>query len=182
MDYDQMYISSDGRNAPVVVDHRTGSRFPLRPTTTTTWQPAAPVATAPMIAPVAPQYQYPAAWGAQPMWAQGGWGQAPGYVYPPLGVPPTTNLGSILGGFGDLGSLATIAAQILAAFLPLPASPTPQDNNDSDPATNASVNSSNLIRYQNALAQFAKRDQQILTIGSVLKELLKRPGFSAFGG
>ena len=180
MDYDQMYVTSDGqyvmtdgRNAPVVVDRR---RVPYRPAPTTTLQPAAPVTTAPMIAPVAPQYQYAPAW-AQPMWAQRGWGQVPGYVY-----PPTTNLGSILGGFGDLGSLASIAAQIFAAFLPLPAAPTPQDNNDSDSATNAAVNSSNLIRYQNALAQFAKRDQQILTIGSVLKELLKRPGFPAFGG
>src|SRR5215468_9089175 len=135
MDYDQMYISSDVRGAPIVVDHRTGSRFPVR--------------------------------------GQNVWGGAPGYVYPP--APGTTNLASILGGFGDLGSLANIAAQILAAFLPLPAAPTPQDNNDSDSATNAAVNSSNLIRYQNALAQFAKRDQQILTIGSVLKELFKRP-------
>jgi hypothetical protein len=182
MDYDQMYITSDGRNAPVMVDHRTGSRFPLRPTTTGTWQPAAPVAAAPMVAPVAPTYQYAAGW-PQPMWGQTSWGgPAPGYVYPPFGVPPTSNLASILGGFGDLGSLANIAAQILAAFLPLPAAPTPQDNNDSDSATNAAVNSSNLIRYQNALASFAKRDQQILTIGSVLKELLKRPGFPVVGG
>ena len=37
------------------------------------------------------------------------------------------------------------------------------------------MNSSNLIRYQNALAMFARRDQQILTLGSVLKELFKRP-------
>ena len=33
-----------------------------------------------------------------------------------------------------------------------------------------------------ALASFARRDQQILTVGSVLKELLKRPGFGPFGG
>lgn len=184
MDYDQMYVTSDGsfvtsdgRNAPVVIDRR---RVP-RPVPTTTLQPAAPVAAVPMIAPAAPQYQYAPAW-AQPMWAQQnwaqrGWGNAPGYVYP----PPTTNLGSILGGFGDLASLASIASQIFAAFLPLPAAPTPQDNSE-DSASDAAVNSSNLIRYQNALAQFAKRDQQILTIGSVLKELLKRPGYAAVGG
>ena len=113
----------------------------------------------------------------------GFWGTGtPGYVYPPM-IPPSSNLASILGGFGDLGSLASIAAQIFAAFLPLPAAPTPQDStNDSDSATNAAVNSSNLIRYQNALANFARRDQQILTVGSVLKELLKRPGFGPFGG
>ena len=172
---DGQYVTSDGRNA-VVVDRRR----PYRPVPPTALPPAAaPVAAAPMIAPAAPQYQYAPAW-AQPMWAQPGWAQrgwgTPAYVY-----PPTTNLGSILGGFGDLGSLASIAAQIFAAFLPLPAAPTPQDNSE-DSATDAAVNSSNLIRYQNALAQFAKRDQQILTIGSVLKELLKRPGLPAFGG
>jgi hypothetical protein len=104
-------------------------------------------------------------------------------VYPPFG-PPSSNLASILGGFGDLGSLASIAAQIFAAVMPLPASPTPQDQtNEADPATNAAVNSSNLIRYQTALAQFARRDQQILTAGSVLKELLRRPGYgSTLGG
>jgi hypothetical protein len=95
---------------------------------------------------------------------------------PPVVAPPN-NLASILGGFGDIGSLANIVAQAFAALLPLPAAPTPADGTgtDGDPATNASVNSSNLIRYQSALAQFARRDQQILTLGSVLKELFRRP-------
>jgi hypothetical protein len=92
---------------------------------------------------------------------------------PPVAAP--SNLATILGGFGDIGSLANLVAQVFAALLPLPASPPPQENNDSDSATNAAVNSSNLIRYQNALALFARRDQQILTLGSVLKELFKRP-------
>jgi hypothetical protein len=87
-----------------------------------------------------------------------------------------SNLSTILGGFGDVGSLANIIAQVFAALLPLPVAPTPQDSGDSDQATNAAVNSSNMIRYQNALALFARRDQQILTLGSVLKELFKRPG------
>jgi hypothetical protein len=94
-------------------------------------------------------------------------------------VAPPSNLASILGGFGDIGSLANIIAQVFAALMPLPVSPNPQDSTtsgESDPATNAAVNSSNLIRYQNALALFARRDQQILTVGSVLKELFKRPG------
>jgi len=97
----------------------------------------------------------------------------PPYIMPP--VAPTSNLATILGGFGDLGSLASVIAQVVAALLPLPAAPTPQDIAEND-ASNAAVNSSNLIRYQNALALFARRDQQILTLGSVLKELLKRPG------
>src|SRR5262249_30877097 len=105
-------------------------------------------------------------------WA--GYPVQPGYVMPPMAPP--SNLATILGGFGDIGSLANIIAQVLAALLPLPAAPTPQDGNESDSATNAAVNSSTLIRYQNALALFARRDQQILTLGSVLKELFKRPG------
>jgi hypothetical protein len=100
----------------------------------------------------------------------------PPYVTPPVAAPPS-NLATILGGFGDIGTLANIIAQAFAAFLPLPSAPTPQDSTgDGDAATSAAVNSSNLIRYQNALALFARRDQQILTLGSVLKELFRRPG------
>jgi hypothetical protein len=45
---------------------------------------------------------------------------------------------------------------VFAALLPLPAAPTPQDAaTEGDSATNAAVNSSNLIRYQNALVLFA---------------------------
>jgi hypothetical protein len=193
MDDNTVYVTPEslgwGRNA---TDHRVWNnptRVPvqLRPVVTT---PTATVATAP-VSSMIPQYQYPGP-GMYPAaypqpWAQpmaGFWGPgAPGYVYPPPGMSPSSNLATILGGFGDLGSLASIAAQIFAAFLPLPTAPTPQDSTtDSDPATNAAVNSSNLIRYQNALAGFARRDQQILTVGSVLKELLKRPGFGPFGG
>lgn len=187
MDDNTVYVTPEsigwGRNA---TDHRTViTRTPgwIRPGVS---PPTATVATAP-VSTMVPQYQYQAAptmypaGYPQPMawWGTG----TPGYVYPPPGMSPSSNLATILGGFGDLGSLASIAAQIFAAFLPLPTAPTPQDSTtDSDPATNAAVNSSNLIRYQNALASFARRDQQILTVGSVLKELLKRPGFGPFGG
>jgi len=129
-------------------------------------------------------YQYPQQTVWYPntsSWGASGWGYPvqPPYVMPPV-VAPGSNLATILGGFGDIGSLANIIAQVFAALLPLPAAPTPQDGgSDSDPATSAAVNSSNLIRYQNALALFARRDQQILTLGSVLKELFKRPGMVA---
>jgi hypothetical protein len=178
MDYENVYYvgPNDGwRNAPVVMDHR---RAPARSTTIVTSAPPAalaPVASAPMMPATAP-YQYP-----QQVWypnnsSWAGYPVQPQYVMPPVGAPGS-NLATILGGFGDVGSLANIIAQVFAALLPLPSAPTPQDgNNDSDPATNAAVNSSNLIRYQNALALFARRDQQILTLGSVLKELFKRPG------
>lgn len=182
MDYENVvYLDNgggyiDGRNAtrPVVISH--GTRGP-RPTAIV---PAA--AAAPSTSMTAAPYQYPypvsqpAYYGPATMpqgWA--GYPMNPGYVFPP--VAPPSNLASILGGFGDIGSLANIVAQAFAAFLPLPASPTPQDGTDNDSiAQNTLANSSNLIRYQNALAQFARRDQQILTLGSVLKELFKRPG------
>jgi hypothetical protein len=179
MDYENtFYVTADGRNAtPVVVDHRTGARVPLRPTSiVTAGQPGSvpgTVSWAPNAAPY--QYQPQGFYGPTVMpnsWT--GYPVQPPYIMPP--VTPTSNLASILGGFGDIGSLANIIAQAFAAFLPLPAAPTPQDGTDTDQATNAAVNSSNLIRYQNALALFARRDQQILTLGSVLKELFKRPG------
>jgi hypothetical protein len=181
MEYDTnfVYVTGDGgRNAtPVVVDHRTGTRLPAR--TTTVLSAAQPAAAIGSVASV-PPYQYPMAAPSYygPAMLPAGWSGYP--VTPPYVMPPqtpTSNLATILGGFGDLGSLANIAAQVFAAFMPLPAAPTPQDMTDStDSATSASVNSSNLIRYQNALALFARRDQQILTLGSVLKELFKRPG------
>lgn len=182
MDYEQVYYvtgDNSGRNAtPVVIDHRTGARLPTRTTNVIAAAPPAAVA-APAWAPNTAAYQYPqpsfygptampASWTGYPL--------QPPYVMPP--VAPANNLATILGGFGDVGSLANIIAQVFAALLPLPAAPTPQDqtSGEGDSAANAAVNSSNLIRYQNALALFARRDQQILTLGSVLKELLKRPG------
>jgi len=177
MDYENVYYV-DGRNA--VTDHRVVTRVPPRTTTIVSAAPAAappatPVGT--MMASVGPyQYAQPSYFGPSAL-PQGwtGYPVNPAYVVPP--ASPASNLATILGGFGDIGSLANIVAQVFAAFLPLPTAPTPQDaESESNPATLAAVNSSNLIRYQSALALFAKRDQQILTLGSVLKELFKRPG------
>jgi hypothetical protein len=179
MDYEDVFYTYDGRNADRISarDHR---RFVGRPApvAVAAAPAAAPIAAAPMVAaPVGaamvPQYNYatfPNAWGTSML----------GYpLNPPYVMPTQTNLSSILGGFGDIGTLASIAAQIFAALMPLPNPPTPQDATDGNTQStshNAMINSANLIRYQSALADFARRDQQILTIGSVLKELLKRPG------
>jgi hypothetical protein len=170
MDYEDVYYVE--RNAPIVRDRRV--RVPARATTLV---PAAPPAAAPAatLASVGP-YQYPYPYPQPGFVAQTvpqGWGYP---VNPPYAVPmPANNLASILGGFGDIGTLANIVAQVFAAFLPLPAAPTPQDDSENNQASQAMINSANLIRYQNALALFAKRDQQVLTLGSVLKELFKRP-------
>src|SRR5262245_15703754 len=178
MDYGSIvYVTPDDvwRNAPIITDHRGNTRPGggwNRPTTAivNTAPPAGAIgtvttvtpATVAQTAPAPYPYQYQVG-GYQPSWAGGGWWNPaqPPYVMPPvMGAP--SNLATILGGFGDIGSLANILAQVFAALLPLPAAPTPQDANDSDSATNAAVNSSNLIRYQQALATFARRDQQIL--------------------
>ncbi len=178
MDYQDVYYVDERNAAPRVLVHdRVGSnRVPI--VTTRTREPA--VASAPLV-PATLQYQYPPQGFPTPPAVTQGWSGYPLYPQyvnpPPMGMPMgTSNLASIIGGFGDLGGLANIAAQIFAALLPLPAAPTPQDDNDVDPSRNAQNNSSNLIRYQSALALFARRDQQILTVGSVLKELFKRPG------
>lgn len=164
MEYEDVYyMNTDGRNAtrPVVITH--GARSP-RPTA---------IAPAPMVASNMPaSYVYPQA----PMQSSI-WYPTPNSSYVVPQVVPQSNLATILGGFGDLGTLVNIVAQAFAAFLPLPAAPDTHDSNDNDTiAQNTLANSVNLIRYQNALAQFARRDQQILTLGSVVKELLKRPG------
>lgn len=178
MDFDDVYYI-DSRNAPAVVDHRT--RVPATRTTVVSTPRIPAVAPAPSTVPY--QYPYPqSAYYGNPAVPQG-YGFAryplnPQYVFPSQ-IAPSSNLASILGGFGDIGVLSSLVAQAVAAFLPLPNAPTPQDNNDSDPSSNAAINSSNLIRYQSALAQFARRDQQILALGSVLKELFRRPGTMA---
>jgi hypothetical protein len=178
MDYENVYYVENRNATPVVVDHRTGQRVPIRTQIVSSPTPAAgPGAITPAWSQSAAPYQYGAPSYYGPTMMPNSWTGYP--VNPPYVLPPvssSSNLATILGGFGDIGTLANIVAQAFAAFLPLPTAPTPQDNLESDQAANAAVNSSNLIRYQNALALFARRDQQILTLGSILKELFRRPG------
>lgn len=187
MDYENVYYVSApdyGRNAPLPGrDHRVVAAAPparvLTPAATTVGWTSSPTS-APYQYPAPNLYgptAYPAAY-APANWT--GYPVNPPYIMPPV-VGPPNNLATILGGFGDIGTLANILAQAVAAFLPLPASPTPQDGTgDGEATVAAAVNSSNLIRYQNALALYAKRDQQILSLGSILRELFKRPG-TVFG-
>jgi hypothetical protein len=176
MDYADIYYI-DPRNADPVRDHRVpggtqyGGRVPIRPVggmipaSTGGFPPAAPMGIAPTTYPQ-PGYSYPPA----PM---------PGYPYPvpPFGTPwgsPAGNISAIVGGFGGLGSLADVIAQIFAAVLPLPSAPTPigSDVTETNTAGDTNANAKNLITYQSALAGHAKRDEQIRTIGSLLKKLV----------
>ena len=76
----------------------------------------------------------------------------------PVGPRP-----SILGGL-TVGELVEVAAQILAAIQPLPAAPVAVGHSETDVA--------NLVTYQTALAQHAKRDEQLRTIGSLVGKIL----------
>jgi hypothetical protein len=171
MDYADIYYI-DPRNA----DNRTppmAGRWPLRPVTQ--FPPAAlPPAALPPAAPVGLMPAgYPQPTYSQPVYPTGY--PFPTYGNPPWGTNPLVgNLSAIVGGFGGLGSLADVIAQIFASVLPMPSAPTPlgADQGDTNTSVDTMANTKNLITYQAALASYAKRDEQIRTIGSLLKKLV----------
>ncbi|HEY1811006.1 MAG TPA: hypothetical protein VGG74_01530 [Kofleriaceae bacterium] len=75
-------------------------------------------------------------------------------------------LGGIGGMFGGMtgGQLVDLVAQIFAAVMPLPSQPTPTNDAGTDIA--------NGVTFTAALAQYAKRDEQIRTLGSLVSKLL----------
>ena len=78
-------------------------------------------------------------------------------------------LGVGLGGaslFGRMtpGQMIDMVAQIFAALMPLPAAPV----STSDTVTDVG----NLITYQSSLAQYAKRDEQVRTLGTLVTKLV----------
>jgi hypothetical protein len=84
------------------------------------------------------------------------------YAQPGLGV----GLGSGCGVLGRMntGQVIDMVAQIFAALMPLPGAPVAT----SDPGTDVP----NLILYQSALAQYAKRDEQVRTLGNLIVKLV----------
>ena len=78
-------------------------------------------------------------------------------------------LGVGLGGSSVFGKMTTgqvidMVAQIFAALMPLPAAPTA--------TTDAAIDVGNLITYQGSLAQYAKRDEQVRTLGNLITKLV----------
>ncbi len=78
-------------------------------------------------------------------------------------------LGVGLGGHGVFGKMTTgqvidMVAQIFAALMPLPAAPVA--------TADASIDVGNLITYQGSLAQYAKRDEQVRTLGNLVTKLV----------
>ncbi|MBV8758628.1 MAG: hypothetical protein JO257_15180 [Deltaproteobacteria bacterium] len=82
------------------------------------------------------------------------------YAPPP---PPQTAAATLLGKV-TAGQLVDLVAQMFAALMPLPAAPVATDS--------VSTDVGNLILYQAALAQYAKRDEQVRTLGNLVTKLV----------
>ena len=87
--------------------------------------------------------------------------------YRPTGSPQQPDMGdSIASRFGmTTGELIDIGIQALAAIQSLPAAPVAQGE--------TSVDVENLIAYNGALWQHAKRDEQLRTLGGLLARILR---------
>jgi hypothetical protein len=81
------------------------------------------------------------------------------YAYPPQ-QPAAAHV------FGKLtaGGMIDIVAQVFAALMPLPAKPVA--------TADAPTDVGNMLLYQEALAQHAKRDEQVRTLGNIVTKLV----------
>ena len=146
-EYGDIYYVDDARNASR--DHRAqggtvyaGSRPGTRPSRTLVVQP-----------PVSAGGYRPAYTPQSPMI----------YTQQPIMYgEPVPTAGSLLGRL-TIAQIIEIAAQAFAALQSLPPAPNPQE------AT--STNVQNMIVYQRALAEHAKRDEQIRTLGALAAKL-----------
>ena len=124
-------------------DHRTGGGGPVIGGGGGNWRPARPVQTF--------------------------YGQPP-RTYAPVqpqiiyATPPQQTMASSLLGKVTAGQLVDLVAQIFAALMPLPAAPVATDN--------VSTDVGNLILFQGALANHAKRDEQVRTLGNLVTKLV----------
>ena len=103
---------------------------------------------------------------AQPARAYGppSYGQSYGQPQIIYAGPPQSQFASNLFGRMTGGQLVDLVAQIFAALMPLPAAPVATDS--------AATDVGNLILYQSSLASYAKRDEQVRTLGNLVTKLL----------
>ena len=78
--------------------------------------------------------------------------------------PPQSPFAASLFGRITGGQLVDLVAQIFAALMPLPAAPVV--------TSDASTDVGNHLLYQTALVQYAKRDEQVRTLGNLVSKLL----------
>lgn len=149
MDYDVVYIG-DERNA-VRTDHRTGAVRPAG-----SWR--SPTGGRTVVVPP----------GARPTVITGG-SSSPGYYRPTFAPPYLPAYGqqdSFASRFGmSTGELIDTGIQLLTAIAPLPGAPTSQGD--------TGIDVENLMTYQSALWQHAKRDERLRTLGGLLVRILK---------
>lgn len=141
-EYADIYYVDNARNAVRRVRAPVTSRPVLAPPPV-----AAPVTAAPASSPFV--YNQP----APAFNAQGFWPTTPVYAPGPAAI-----VQSLLGRL-TLGDLIQIGLQSFAALKALPEAPNPTGSSETDV--------SNLIVYQKALAEHAKRDEQLRTIGNL---------------
>jgi len=132
----------DTRNADSR-DHRTSSHGTPVP-----WRPGQPIRTV-----YVPPGRQPVAYG-QPVYGQP-------LIYSP---PPQQSMAASFFGKLTVGQVVDMVAQLFAALQQLPAAPISTEKADTDVG--------NLILYQTALAQHAKRDEQIRTLGSLVGKVV----------
>lgn len=95
--------------------------------------------------------------GRQPIYAN----PAPVIYQAPL---PQQSLAGTFFGKLTSGQVVDMVAQLFAAIQPLPAAP--------NATRDANTDAGNLILYQSALAQHAKRDEQVRTLGGLVAKLV----------
>ena len=101
--------------------------------------------------------------GARPTVITGGGSYRPQSAQYQPHYPPQESFATRFG--MSTGELIDTGIQLLAAITPLPAAPVSQGE--------ASVDIDNLMTYQGALWQHAKRDEQLRTLGGLLVRILK---------
>ncbi len=150
-EYADIYYVDNARNAVRRVRAPVTSRPVLAPPSV-----AAPVTAAPASSPFvynqpAPAFNAQGFWPTTPVYA-------PGPMFPQVLPQPAAIVQSLLGRL-TLGDLIQIGLQSFAALKALPEAPNPTGSSETDV--------SNLIVYQKALAEHAKRDEQLRTIGNL---------------
>jgi hypothetical protein len=164
-EYADIYYVDDNRNAVITHDHRTGSSGSGSSAGRSPWpfpRPAVPVQPARTVYIGSSQPQPRPAVSMQPQVMY----PPPGYPMPgyPMGYPPPQSAAATLFGKLTTGQVVEMVAQIFAALQSLPAAPIATKE--------AATDVGNLILFQNALAQHAKRDEQVRTLGSLVAKLV----------
>lgn len=85
------------------------------------------------------------------------------YSYPQPGMGIGMGGSSLFGGM-TTGQVVGMVAEIFAALMPLPQAPVATADVPTDVG--------NLMLYQGSLAQYAKRDEQVRTLGSLVTKLV----------